>query len=123
MSDNSLENRMDKIQFHLIKAEELTEEWWAAREEMDAVLSNARVSLSLGVSSDFFLRVAEEAVREERRYISQISYHRNRAKRLMRRYEKNPRIREDKLEMVNYGPIPEYAPTTTINNVYPMEKN
>lgn len=123
MSDNSLENRMDKIQFHLLKAEELTEEWWASREEMDGVLSNARVSLSLGVSSDFFLRVAEEAIREERRYISQINYHRNRAKRLMRRYEKHPRIQENKLEMVNYEPMPEYAPTTTINNVYPMEKN
>lgn len=89
----SLETRMDEIQFHLVKAAELTEEWWEARKNM------SRSMETMDETTDFFVEVAREAVRTEMRYISQIRFHRNKAKRLIRKFDKSPMALQTDVEV------------------------
>lgn len=104
----SLDTRMDEAIFHLNKAEELVREWWEQREAM------GRSMQTMDETTDFFIEVAAESVRTERRYISRVKYHRNKAKRILRRYEKRPlkvqSFAEDEQHTTAFPDIPDYAP-------------
>ena len=110
----SLETRMDEMYFHLNKAAELTAEWWQARTDM------GRTMQTMDETTDFFMEVATQALRTERHYLSQIRYHRNKAKRIVRRYEKTPvshtemKIPQEKTELYDVASLyPEpYAPVS-----------
>lgn len=106
----SLETRMDEIQFHLVKAAELTDEWWEARKNMGRTLE------TMDETTDFFVEVAREAIRTERRYITQIRFHRTKAKRLMRRFDKMPFSLQPQAETTE---VPEKTDLYDVASLYP----
>lgn len=108
----SLETRMDEIQFHLVKAADLTNEWWEARKDM------GRSMETMDETTDFFVEVAREAVRTEMRYINQIRFHRNKAKRLMRRFEKSPMSLQPYAEETEV-PIPDNTDLYDVASLHP----
>lgn len=110
----SLDDKMDAAIFHLNKAEELVREWWEQREAM------GRSMMTMDESTDFFVEVAAESVRTERRYISQIKFHRNKAKRILRRYDKKPLKTPDFTSDMDV-PLKKETPLYDVASLYPQE--